>query len=368
MKLSPLSENRFRQLIRFAVLLCFLFYFSCSKTVGELLETRISNSYANTQSLEIMFSTTRATNSNSQVACSNAYFMVFGNQTSKTGSCIVNVPVDHTVGAIPFGLGNREKLFQFLDHRISPDGSEEANWWKKVESDASQEILIFVHGFNVGFEEAILRAAQIQFDLKFPGRMIAYSWPAGGDVGVLSQLMLKSTYEKNLVSAQSSRESFKNFLRRISKTDKKLHLIVHSMGHQVVLPAIAELAKESGSPLLKELILNAPDFDTGEFIMLMDALKKSAERITLYCSPGDSALIASSQIHQTGRLGTCSKFPGVDVINVNPIDSSIISLGHGYYSSRPILTDLYQLLLGMSAEKRLFIRKSLGNENYVLRN
>ncbi|QOI41786.1 alpha/beta hydrolase [Leptospira interrogans serovar Canicola] len=59
---------------------------------------------------------------------------------------------------------------------------------------------------------------------------------------------------------------------------------------------------------------------------------------------------------------------GFDVVNVNPVDSSLISIGHGYYSSRPLLTDIYQILLGVRAEKRLFIRKSSGNENFILRN
>jgi len=44
-------------------------------------------------------------------------------------------------------------------------------------------------------------------------------------------------------------------------------------------------------------------------------------------------------------------------------------LGHGYYSSRPILTDLYQVILGLEAKNRLFLRKSSPNngEDYVMR-
>ncbi|AKP27826.1 hypothetical protein LIMHP_13135 [Leptospira interrogans serovar Manilae] len=56
------------------------------------------------------------------------------------------------------------------------------------------------------------------------------------------------------------------------------------------------------------------------------------------------------------------------MVNVNPVDSSLISIGHGYYSSKPLLTDIYQALLGVKAEKRLFIRKSFGSENFILRN
>lgn len=345
----------------------------CGPSVSEYLDKRTNPIYSSTQGIEVFFFTSRAVNPATQIACSNSYFLNFGIQTQKTGSCLVSVPADREVGALPFGLGNRDKSFQFLEHRI-PNGDkipqdQENIWWKKLEEDPFEEIIVFVHGFNVPFEEAVLRSAQLKYDLKFPGKVALYSWPAGGDGSMLGTLFLRNTYEKNLVSARSSRENFKNFLRRMSKTGKKIHLLVHSMGHQVVLNSVAELAKEtSGSPFLKELVLNAPDYDTGEFILLLDPLLKSSTRVTLYCSPGDSALFASAQIHQAGRLGACSKFPGVDVVNVNPIDSSLVSLGHGYYSSRPILTDLYQLFLGLSAEKRLFIRKSLGNENYILRN
>lgn len=351
----------------------FFLLFSCGPSVSEYLEKRTNQQYSATQGIEVFFSTSRAVNPGTQVACSNSYFLNFGIQTQKTGSCVVSVPADREVGALPFGLGNREKSFQFLEHRIAgPEANaqeQEKAWWKRIEEDPFEEIIVFVHGFNVPFEEAVLRSAQLKYDLKFPGKVLLYTWPAGGDGSMLGNFFLKTTYEKNLVSARTSRESFKNFLRRSIKTGKKIHLLVHSMGHQVVLNSVAELAKESpSSPFLKELVLNAPDYDTGEFILLLDPILKSATRVTLYCSPGDSALFASAQIHQTGRLGACSKFPGVDVINVNPIDASLVSLGHGYYSSRPVLTDLYQLFLGLGAEKRLFIRKSYGNENYILRN
>lgn len=348
------------------------FLFSCGPSFAELIERRTSNSYASTQAMEVFFVTVRSTNPAAQVACSNAYFMVFGNQVQKTGSCVVSVPADREVGEIPFGLGAKDKFFQFLEHRINAGNLsiEESDklWWSRIEEDPFDEIIVFVHGFNVGFEEAVLRAAQLKYDLKFPGRVVTFTWPAGGDASLLGSLLLKNTYEKNLISARSSREPFKIFLKRMIKTGKKIHLLVHSMGHQVALKPIAEIAKESSNSFIHELVLNAPDYETGEFILLLDPLLRSSSRITLYCSPGDSALLASSQIHQTGRLGNCSKFPGVDVVNVNPIDSSMISLGHGYYSSRPILTDLYQLFLGVKADKRLFIRKSYGNENYVLRN
>ncbi|OCC28961.1 Alpha/beta hydrolase, PF05990 domain protein [Leptospira interrogans serovar Canicola] len=45
------------------------------------------------------------------------------------------------------------------------------------------------------------------------------------------------------------------------------------------------------------------------------------------------------------------------MVNVNPVDSSLISIGHGYYSSKPLLTDIYQILLGVKVEKKTFYTK-----------
>jgi esterase/lipase superfamily enzyme len=39
------------------------------------------------------------------------------------------------------------------------------------------DIVIFVHGYNVSFEEAALRAAQIGFDLAIKGAMTFFSRP-----------------------------------------------------------------------------------------------------------------------------------------------------------------------------------------------
>lgn len=212
--------------IRQALSLClFALLFSCGPSFAELIERRTSNSFASTQAMEVFFATVRSTNPAAQVACSNAYFMVFGNQVQKTGSCVVSVPADREVGEIPFGLGGKDKFFQFLEHRINAGNlsveESENLWWKKIEADPFEEIIVFVHGFNVGFEEAILRAAQLKYDLKFPGRVVTFTWPAGGDASLLSSLLLKNTYEKNMISARSSRESFKIFLKRMIKTGKK---------------------------------------------------------------------------------------------------------------------------------------------------
>jgi hypothetical protein len=43
------------------------------------------------------------------------------------------------------------------------------------------EALVFLHGYNVSFADAAIRAAQIGYDLKIPGATAFFSWPSRGD-------------------------------------------------------------------------------------------------------------------------------------------------------------------------------------------
>ena len=362
--------------MRFLIFSIFAFnIFYCSSTQTEVkdlrtqLNERIVNSYDTTVPVKVLFSTLRKPIS-SDVSCSNNYYSNQLDSSEKFGACEVIVPASHDIGSLDQdATGSSEKFFKLENHQSFQNMEALKN---EISKNQFPEIIVFVHGFNVKFEEAVLRAAQIKYDLKFSGEIVLFSWPAGSEEGVLSQLLIKGTYQNNLTNAKGSIFTFKKFLSDLEGTKKKIHLIVHSMGHQVVLPALANLNREKNEKLIQQMVLNAPDFDSSEFKLIAENLKKSAERITVYCSPGDNALVASSKVNQNKRLGSCEKYPGIDMVNVNPVDSPVMGLGglgHGYYSSRPILTDLYQVILGLDAKNRLFLRKSSPNsgEDYVMR-
>lgn len=68
------------------------------------------------------------------------------------------------------------------------------------------EILLFVHGYNVGFIDAVSRIAQIAYDLHFEGVAILYSWPSENSVP-------KYTVDQNNIVW--SRPRFARFLKII---------------------------------------------------------------------------------------------------------------------------------------------------------
>jgi esterase/lipase superfamily enzyme len=59
---------------------------------------------------------------------------------------------------------------------------------------------VFTHGYNVSFEEAARRAAQLAFDLNFRGRVVLFSWPSCG-----SLLGYGADEERALLSAHTFR-------------------------------------------------------------------------------------------------------------------------------------------------------------------
>jgi esterase/lipase superfamily enzyme len=337
-------------------------------TLKDQLNEKIKYSYDKTEIVKINFATLRKTNGFNP-SCTNAYFT---NQFDKEkfGSCKISVPENHEIGTLDQDAkGNLNDYFQIQNHQSIQSLD---NLIQEIKQNSFDEVIVFIHGFNVKFEEAILRAAQIKYDLKFSGELILYTWPAGADEGIINSLMIKSTYLENKQNAENSITHFQNFLEKISTSGKKIHIITHSMGHQMVIPAINKLYEVNKKQFLNQVIFNAPDFDSNQFKSIYQNISKSSERVTIYCSPGDNALLASSKVNSNPRVGSCQKFDGIDMINVNPVDAPVMGiagLGHGYYSSRAIITDLHQVLLGVDARKRLFIRSSgeKNGENFVLR-
>jgi esterase/lipase superfamily enzyme len=100
--------------------------------------------------------------------------------------------------------------------------------------------------------------------------------------------------------------------------------------------------------LFKEIVLAAPDIDAEVFTQLAQDIQKAGERITLYASSKDEALVASQKFHggfpRAGESGRAIvAVSGVDTIDASSVDTGL--LGHSYYLGKDsILSDLFNLL------------------------
>lgn len=340
----------------------------------DVWSSYFKENYSESRSLDIYVATNRNLKTK-QFGCSDNNFGIYLEKANKNyyGVCRISVPKHHSTTEITFspdGKGSSHKFYKIVSEKeINPD------YLFDFVKRTKRTPLIFIHGFNVKYQEALLRASQITYDLKYQGPVILFTWPSGAGDGFLDDTLLTKTYELNKYGAQNSIDLFKKIISEFYLHEIPINIMVHSMGHEVVIPAISQLGQNfkdqndlAEKKIINELIMNAPDFDKNEFLKSVDNVKYVTKRMTLYCSNNDKALAASTKINKSERLGSCSNIDDVDTINVSSIDSTTI--GHSYYASRDVITDVFQVLLGLDAEKRLFIKKSDKNSNdqFQLRN
>jgi hypothetical protein len=77
---------------------------------------------------------------------------------------------------------------------------------QRTEQSSGRQVFVFVHGYNVAFEDAARRTAQIAYDLAFSGVPILYSWPSGGQ---------PHRYPVDEANVEWSIQHFKDFLKML---------------------------------------------------------------------------------------------------------------------------------------------------------
>jgi len=321
----------------------------------------IKNNFDNSAKIDVFVITNRQQNKDS-FGCSNADFTNDLHNQTKYGICTVFAPNRRSVGEIYSNNG-------IINNSLKVMQAKSLNKQQFFEQLATSTPLVYVHGFNTKYEEAVLRAAQLAYDLKYQGPVLVFTWPAGAVGEGFDEIMLKKTYQINKINAVGSVNPFLEFMQEMQNRNIKANFIVHSMGNQIALTALEQLQQNSPNKIIQELFLNAPDYDANLF--QKNTLKNIAEHTTLYCSNNDKALAASKIINGNHRLGECTKIadPDIDVINVTAVDNNLIGLGHSYFRSRPVLLDMHLALLGFKANQRIFIIKAsnLEPEKFILR-
>ena len=274
------------------------------------------------------------------------------------GTADVSIPLTHRLGALESPSVYRLEIAEDPTKHVTLLTSDtmdreqfNAAVGQYLSRSSADEILVFVHDFNVPFDFALKRLAQLSYDLNFQGVAILYSWPSAGSVySYLADAENSAWTVNNLVS----------FLQEIRGVDAetKIHLLAQGMGGRSLVMALQELTNRlnmAEMPVFDQLILAAPDMDLDAFNMSAPELTNVAQRVTVYVSSEDQSLAVSANIHSGPRVGQAAEHivtvPGIDVIDVSEADTSIV--GHSYYSgSIAVMADLYQVLRGTASTER----------------
>ncbi|WP_298772401.1 alpha/beta fold hydrolase [uncultured Shewanella sp.] len=215
---------------------------------------------------------------------------------------------------------------------------------KEIGSSSTNNAFIFVHGYNVTFEDAARRTAQMSYDLGFDGAPIFYSWPSHGSIP-------KYTFDE--ANIQWAENNIKNFLADVltQTSAENIYLIAHSMGNRALTRAYINVVKENPSvrSRIREVILAAPDIDAEVFKReIAPALVEAKRPITLYASSKDVPLNASKLIHggypRAGDTGeNIIVFDGIETIDATSVETGF--LGHSYYADeRSLIADMFYII------------------------
>jgi esterase/lipase superfamily enzyme len=207
------------------------------------------------------------------------------------------------------------------------------------------QALVFIHGYNNGFDDALFRTAQIAYDLKYDGAPFLYSWPSGAGI---------AGYPYDRESAQQAEQYLKQFLLMVLNETgaKSISIIAHSMGNQLLLQVLRNLDHSNPEVArINQIILAAPDVDRDGFEFLASQIQGVSRGITMYASSNDVALGISRRF--AGGVPRAGDVPvggpivvkGVDTIDVSALSTEYLALNHSSYAEKTGLLRDIELIL-----------------------
>lgn len=204
------------------------------------------------------------------------------------------------VSAVPLGWGIGGRLYEVRDVPSVPT------------------VIVFIHGFSVGFEEALRQARVIAEESPFVHAMVAFVWPSLGRF---------DGYEADELTIRDVHTPLKELIDSLARSnpERQIVLVAHSIGNRALLAYLQERLKLQKTrpqcssvqgpwapapgpstlhpcvPSVAAVVMIAPDIDAADFAMAFrsndGALGKSVGTVFLLASPGDMALYASAKLH-----------------------------------------------------------------------
>lgn len=258
----------------------------------------------------------------------------------------VSIPPGHTPGALErprYGQPSADQHFVIRDraylesHQVFANAVN-AEIARRENSD--HDILLFVHGYNTGFSDSVLRFAQFAHDSGFQGTLVLFTWASRGSP-------LEYFYDRE--SATIARDGLEKTLTALAGTKAgKVHIMAHSMGNWVAMESLRQL-QISGDPTLGgklgEVVLASPDIDVGVFKAQMQRLGQPEKPYNLLVSKDDRALNLSQRLSgNQPRIGNYADDTEITQLGIIVYDLTSVksddSLRHGKFAQAPEIVRL----------------------------
>lgn len=275
----------------------------------------------------------------------------------------VSIPPTHQLGEIEWPKGTPDAATDFVvtDSHVYRGSNSMVRAMRQ--HSPGKETLVFVHGYNNTFSDAVYRFAQIRADFDFTGPGVLYSWPSAGD---------PRGYAYDRDSVLYSRDDFQHVLESLTAAPgERVLLLAHSMGAQLVMETLRQAALTGDRRVLDRIsgvVLMAPDIDPDLFRRQAAAIGKLPQPFLIFVSRRDRVLSLSGLLFGSKpRLGVISGpeqlegVEGVQVLDFTALgaENSGKGLGHAVPMTSPAAI---RVLRGMIDEPR---RETDGFGNFL---
>ncbi len=234
---------------------------------------------------------------------------------------------------------------EFATLAVTPLKPDSARSWLAANLPKSRRVMVFVHGFNNRYEDAVYRFAQIVHDSGTDVAPVLFTWPSRGSVFAYN-------YDKE--STNYSRDALEMMLRRLATAPNvgEITVMAHSMGSWLTVEALRQMAIRDGrvAPKITNVILASPDLDVDVFGRQLAEIGPKRPHFTLFVSQDDRALSLSRRISgNIDRLGqvdptvepyrTEFEKAGIVVLDLTKLKGGD-NLNHGKFAESPEVVKL----------------------------
>lgn len=304
-----------------------------ARTIAPASESQIAGKH------RIFLATTRAR--------SDVEGMVFsGDRNLDTHFAFVDVTVPsiHKVGTIERAVNpvvaDPARYFTARRLGLFETGDDYRKALAREISERGGRAMVFVHGYNTAFDDAVYRMTQLAHDSGYPGAVVLFTWPSAGRV-------VDYLYDQNSVMA--SRDALEDMLHLVASAGaKRIDIVAHSMGSLVTMEALRQLAMTNDRDLngrLADIVLASPDIDADVFKTQMRRFGLPKTNFVVLTSQNDRALGLSGFLAgRRERVGSVIDAEELAQYGVTVVDVSAVAaddrLNHTKFAENPQLVKL----------------------------
>ena len=191
------------------------------------------------------------------------------------------------------------------------------------EETRGRDVLLYVHGYNQTFEQAVVDGARLTQGIGFAGQTVVFSWPSRGSL---------FDYGYDRESAAQSRDALVRVLEDLLATEAtgRVNLVAHSVGTMVTTEALRNLYEKRGAyaaDRVGAIVLASPDIDMDAFTAAIPQMGPLVAKITIITAIDDRALTVSQIVNGgTVRVGAAQKTQ-LEKLGLLVIDGSLKGWG-----------------------------------------